>query len=97
MPAYWVAHVNITDPETYKNYSDRAPAALLKYGGKFLARGGRHETLEGDAAQTRVVVLEFESLERALECYHSPEYQEAKTFREGAADIHLAIVESLES
>ena len=65
MPAYWIAQVNVTDPESYRNYSDRVLAVLGKYRAKFLARGGRHETLEGDAAKTRVVVIEFESFERA--------------------------------
>ena len=97
MPAYWVAQVNITDPESYRTYSERVPAVLDKYGARFIARGGRHETLEGDAAKTRVVVVEFESFERALECYRSPEYQEAKRFRDGAGDIQLSIVESLDS
>ena len=96
MPAYWVAQVNVTDPESYRIYSERVPSVLDKYGAKFIARGGRHETLEGDAAKTRVVVVEFESFERAFECYHFPEYQEARAFRDGAGDIQLSIVESVE-
>ena len=95
MPAYWVAHIDITNPDAYKEYASRAPAALEKYGAKFLARGGRQVTFEGDMAKERMVVLEFESLERAIECYNSPEYQEAKSHRDGAADFQLAIVESL--
>ncbi len=97
MPGYWVAQVNVTDPESYAVYSERVPAVLAKYGARFIARGGRHETLEGDAAKNRVVVIEFASFERALECYRSPEYQEARTFRDGAGDIQLSIVESVES
>jgi len=95
MPAYWVASVKVTNPDKYKEYGARAPAALQKYGGKFLARGGRHVVLEGDKGKNRVVVLEFESVERALECYNSPEYQEAMSYRLGAADVQIAIVESL--
>lgn len=94
MPGYWVAQVNVTDLERYKKYSELVPAVLDKYGAKFLARGGRHETLEGDAAKTRVVVIEFESFERALECYHSSDYQEVRKFRDGAGDIQLSVVES---
>ncbi len=57
--AYWVAHVDVPDPETYQNYSHRAPAALGKYGARILARGGRHETLEGDgAANLHLVIVE---------------------------------------
>ena len=95
MPAYWVASVKITNPEQYKEYAARAPAALEKYGGKFLARGGRNVVFEGDKGKNRVVVLQFESLERAVECYNSPEYQAAMAHRIGAADVQLAIVESL--
>jgi uncharacterized protein (DUF1330 family) len=94
MPAFWVAQVNVTDPESYGKYSAVVPAILEKYGGRFIARGGRHETLEGDAAKTRVVVIAFESFESALECYRSPEYQAARKFRDGAGDIQLSIVES---
>lgn len=68
MPAFWVAQVNLTDPESYRRYSECVPAVLDRYGAKFIARGGRHETLEGDSAKTRVVVVEFESFDRALEC-----------------------------
>jgi uncharacterized protein (DUF1330 family) len=95
MAAYWVASVKVTNPDKYKEYAARAPAALEKYGGKFLARGGRHAVLEGDMGKNRVVVLQFDSVERALECYNSPEYQAAMAHRIGAADVQLAIVESL--
>jgi uncharacterized protein (DUF1330 family) len=95
MPAYWVASVNVTNPEKYKEYAARAPAALEKYGGKFLARGGKHVVFEGDKSRNRIVVLRFESLERAVECYNSPEYQEALARRIGAADVQLSIVEAL--
>ena len=95
MPAFWVAQVNVTDLDSYKKYLDRVSAVLEKYGARFLARGGRHEALEGDAEKTRAVVIEFESFERALECYHSPEYQEIRKLRDGAGDIQLSVVETL--
>lgn len=95
MPAYWVASVKITNPEKYKEYAARAPAALEKYGGKFLARGGRNVVFEGDKTKNRIVVLRFDSLERAVECYNSPEYQEALAHRIGAAEVQLSIVEAL--
>jgi uncharacterized protein (DUF1330 family) len=97
MTGYWVAQVNVIDPKSYAQYSEQVPAVLAKYGGKFVARGGRHETLEGDPAKTRVVVIEFDSFERALECYRSPEYQEVRTLRDGAGDIQLSVVEAAKS
>ncbi|MBM3525916.1 MAG: DUF1330 domain-containing protein [Alphaproteobacteria bacterium] len=95
MPAYWIAQVDITDPAAYKGYADRAPAALQKYGGKFLARGGRRQRIEGPEPKSRVVVLEFPSIERAMEAYNSPEYREAMSFRANAADAQIFVVESL--
>ena len=95
MPAYWVAHVNVTDPEIYKNYSDRAPAALGKYGAKFLARGGETHSLEGDN-RARNVVIEFPSVQDALDCYNSAEYQAAVKIRQNVADSELIIVEGVE-
>lgn len=94
MPAYWVARSKINDPVAYKKYTDRIPAILAKYGGKVLTRGGRFKILEGPEKFERFVVIEFPSLERAVECHDSPEYQEAAAFRAGGAgEVELVIVE----
>lgn len=77
MKAYWIAHVDVTDPQQYTEYTQRAPAAFVLFGGKFLARGGRSEALEGRATPQRTVIIEFESYEQAVACYHSPQYQNA--------------------
>jgi len=96
MPAYWIAHVKITDPERYKGYTALAPRAFAKYGARFLARGGVSETFEGTAFE-RQVVIEFPDLEAARTCYSSPEYQAAKAERDGACIAHVSIVAGLES
>ncbi|WPC05743.1 DUF1330 domain-containing protein [Pseudomonas sp. MBLB4123] len=93
MKAYWIAHVEVTDPEQYGEYTRRAPAAFAKYGGTFLARGGRAQALEGRATPPRNVVIEFDSYEQALACYNSAEYQEACGHRQGAAVAEVIIVE----
>lgn len=93
MKAYWIAHVEVTDPEHYSEYTQRAPAAFIKYGGRFLARGGRAEALEGRPTPPRNVVIEFDSYEQALACYHSSEYQQACGHRQGAACAEVIIVE----
>jgi len=93
--AYMIVTVDVTDPDQYRQYTDRAPAAIAKYGGRYLARGGRTVTLEGDTESRRVVVLEFPSLEQAETCYRSPEYQEAKSHREGAANARFFAVEGV--
>ncbi|HUG77622.1 MAG TPA: DUF1330 domain-containing protein [Burkholderiales bacterium] len=94
MPAYWVARSRINDPAEYKKYTDRVPAIIARYGGKVLARGGRYQILEGPQKFQRFVVVEFPSLEQAVACHESPEYQEAAAFRQsGAGEVELVIVE----
>ncbi|MCW8277705.1 DUF1330 domain-containing protein [Pseudomonas sp. PCH199] len=95
MKAYWIAHVDVTDPDQYSQYTQRAPAAFALYGGRMLARGGRCEALEGGPAAQRNVVIEFDSYEQALACYRSEEYQEAKRHRDGAGQAQIVIVEGV--
>ena len=95
MKAYWIAHVDITDPDQYSQYTQRAPKAFAEYGGRILARGGRSEAMEGGTARQRNVVIEFDSYEQAVACYESREYQEAKGHREGAGQAQIIIVEGL--
>ena len=95
MAAYMLVTVDVTDPDQYRQYTDRSPAAIARYGGRFLARGGRTVTLEGEPETRRVVVVEFPSLEQAEACYNSPEYQEAKSHREGAASARFIVVEGV--
>ncbi|VVP83804.1 hypothetical protein PS914_02470 [Pseudomonas fluorescens] len=95
MKAYWIAHVDVTDPDQYSQYTQRAPEAFALYGGRVLARGGRCEALEGGPAAQRNVVIEFDSYEQALACYRSEAYQEAKRHREGVARAQIVIVEGV--
>jgi uncharacterized protein (DUF1330 family) len=98
MSAYWVARSKINDPAEYRKYTDRVPAIIARYGGKVLARGGRYQILEGPQKFQRFVVIEFPSLEQALACHESPEYQEASAFRkDGAGEVELVIVEGGEA
>jgi uncharacterized protein (DUF1330 family) len=89
---YIVSRVDIKDADAYRQYVEAATKAIATYGGKPLARGGRFEELEGHA-RARNVVLEFESFEAARRYYYSPEYQSAKAFREGAAEMDIVLVE----
>src|SRR5215207_7124874 len=97
MVAYWVARSKVNDPEQYKKYADLAPAIIGKFGGKFLARGGKFKVLEGPEKFHRFIVIEFPSLERAVACHDSPEYQAAAAHRkkDGAGELEVAIVESV--
>lgn len=89
---YWIAHVDIRDPERYKDYVATAKPAFEKYGARFLARGGAYEALEG-RGRGRNVVIEFPSLAAARDCYNSPDYQAAKAIRVTVADAEMVIVE----
>jgi uncharacterized protein (DUF1330 family) len=94
MPAYWVARAKIINPVKYKKYTDLVPEILKKFGGKVLARGGRFKILEGSEKFERHVVVEFPSLEDALACHGSAEYQAARKFRlNGVGDNELVIVD----
>jgi uncharacterized protein (DUF1330 family) len=87
MPAYWVARAKITDPVAYKKYTDRVPEIVRRHGGKILARGGRYRIMEGPETFHRHVVIEFPSLEQAVACFESPEYQEAAAFRRAGGGV----------
>lgn len=93
--AYWIAHVTITDPEPYAIYAAGATAAFQKYHAKVLARGGSFHQMEGDG-HARNVVVEFPSLQAALDCYNSPDYQQAKAHRKGAGIANIVFVEGAE-
>jgi len=93
--AYWVAHGDIHDPETYDRYRAANATAFAKYGAKFLVRGGAQTEVEGQT-RARTVVIEFPSLQAATECYHSPEYTAAMAIRLPVSTVDLVIVEGYE-
>ncbi len=81
MPAYFIAEVDVTNPDGYAEYRPLAGASIAQYGGKFLARGGKTELLEGAPEPARVVVIEFADMDAAKRWYNSPEYQAALKIR----------------
>ncbi|MGN6773271.1 MAG: DUF1330 domain-containing protein [Rhizobiaceae bacterium] len=91
---YWLAFVDIDDPEAYAKYVAANAVAFEKYGAKFLVRGGRHEAPE-EPTGGKVVAIEFDSYETAMACYHSPEYQEALKLRVVCSTGRIAIVEGV--
>ncbi|RDW13529.1 DUF1330 domain-containing protein [Paracoccus thiocyanatus] len=92
MTALWISHVTVTDPEAYGRYAKLAGPAIAAHGGVFLARGARHVQLEGQE-RARNVVVRFASVEDAVACYHSAEYQAALEHARNAAERELVIVE----
>jgi uncharacterized protein (DUF1330 family) len=93
---YIIGHINVTNPERYKDYVAANAAPISKYGGRFIVRNGQCEVPEGGMAGRRHVVLEFDSYERAVAFYHSPEYQAALKIREEASTGDLVIIEGYE-
>lgn len=94
--AYWIARVDVRDPEGYKDYVATAKPAFEAHGAKFLARGGKSDTVEG-AGRARNVIIEFASLADASACYHSAQYQKAAAIRQKYADGEIVLVEAVES
>ena len=93
MSAYVVVEIDVKDPERYADYKTMVPASLEAYGGKFLVRGGRAENLEGAWEPSRLVVLEFDSVEQAKRWWNSDEYREARNLRQATADTKMIVVE----
>ena len=89
---YWLARVDVADPERYKSYVAANAEPFRKYGAHFVVRGGRFENPEG-SSRTRNIVIEFPSYQAALDCWKSPEYQEAMKLRLPVSTIDLVIIE----
>ena len=89
---YWIARLDVTDPEGYQAYIAANAEAFRRYGGRFLVRAGRFEMLEGES-RSRNVVIEFADYATALACYRSPEYAAALTLRQGKAFSDLIVIE----
>lgn len=89
---YWIARVDVADLDQYKKYVAANAVPFKKYGARFLVRAGTFESMEG-TNRSRNVVIEFPSYQAALECYRSPEYQEAVRLRLPASEGDLIVIE----
>lgn len=95
MSAYIIVQIDIKDPARYEEYKNLAPASIAKFGGKYIVRGGKTDILEGKWKPSRLVILEFESVQRAKEWWSSEEYSEARALRHQIADAQMIVVEGL--
>jgi len=95
MAAYVITEIDITDPQGYEEYKKMGPPTVATYGGKFIARGGKTEVLEGSWSPKRVVILQFDSVERVKEWWASKEYSAAKQVRHRAAITNMIVVEGV--
>jgi uncharacterized protein (DUF1330 family) len=95
MSAYIVVEVNVKDPERYEKYKNMVAPTLIPYRGRFVARGGTVEALEGDWHPARFVIIEFDSAERARAWWSSHEYAPAKKLRQETADTRMILVHGI--
>lgn len=95
MRGYVIAEITVTDPAAFERYRQAVPATIAAYGGRYLVRGGRAETVEGAGTPGRLVVVEFDSPEQARRWLESPEYREVRPLRENAAEFRMLIVEGV--
>ena len=95
MAGYVIAEVQVTDPERYEEYRRQVEDTIAAYGGKYLVRGGMAEAVEGDAPRGRLVVVEFESYERAKAWYDSEAYAGPKALRQATSNGRLIVVDGV--
>jgi uncharacterized protein (DUF1330 family) len=95
MAAYIIADVEVTNPTEYAEYRRQVPGTLAAFGGEFIVRGGRTEALEGGWAPGRLVVLRFDSWERARAWYRSPGYQAILPLRQRNSRGRLVLVDGV--
>ena len=93
MAAYVIARIRVNDPVQYEEYKKLSPAAVAAFGGEFIVRGGESETLEGTEETRRLVVVRFDSMDRARAFYRSEQYQAARAARDGAAEAQFVLVD----
>jgi uncharacterized protein (DUF1330 family) len=88
-----LADIQVTDPVAYGDYRPRAAASVMRFGGRFIVRGGNVDLLEGEPQPERIVVIEFPDLDTARRWYQSEEYQSALKIRQAASRGRVILVE----
>lgn len=95
MPAYVIAHIDVKDPARYEDYKKMSPVSIQKFGGRFIARGGQAEVLEGTWQPKRLVLLEFPSVEVAKQWWASEDYRPAKELRQATSVGDMIVLEGI--
>ena len=95
MSAYVIVDVNVHDPVAYEKYKQLAAPTVAAYGGKYIARGGKTEVLEGSWTPGRLVILEFETIDQARAWLDSPEYAPIRRMRHDTADSKMVVIEGV--
>ena len=95
MPAYVIAHIDVKDPVRYEDYKKMSPVSIQKFGGRFIARGGHTDVLEGTWQPKRLVLLEFPSVEVAKQWWASEDYRPAKELRQATSVGDMIVLEGI--
>ena len=95
MTAYVIVDIDVHESVGYEEYKKLAPAAVELYGGKYIARGGKTETLEGDWSPSRLVILQFDNSEQAKKWLNSEEYREARAMRHRTANSQMVVIDGV--
>ncbi|HKY52744.1 MAG TPA: DUF1330 domain-containing protein [Anaerolineales bacterium] len=95
MTAYVIVDIQVTDPVGYEEYKKLVPPIVELYGGKYIARGGKTEVLEGDWSPSRLVILEFENSEQAKKWLNSPEYSQPREMRHKTTKSNMVVIEGV--
>ncbi len=95
MTAYVIVDIDVQDQTVYEKYKALAPATVEAYGGRYLARAGRTEKLEGEWVPKRLVILQFDTLERAKQWHDSPDYRPIQQLRHQAAHSNMVVIEGV--
>ena len=95
MTAYVIVDINVTDPDRYEEYKKLAPPIVEMYGGKYIARGGKTETLEGDWSPTRLVILQFDNVEQAKKWHDSVEYSVPRKMRQESTISKMVVIDGV--
>ena len=93
--AYLIAHLKVKNSENYKEYVEKVPEIVKKYGGEYLVRGGEYSVVEGEDNYPRIIVIKFPSYEKALEWYNSDEYKPIKQIRLDNANTNGIIIKGV--
>jgi uncharacterized protein (DUF1330 family) len=95
MTAYVIVDIHVTDPDRYEEYKKLAPPIVEMYGGKYIARGGKTETLEGDWSPTRLVILQFDNVEQAKKWHDSVEYSVPRKMRQESTISKMVVIDGV--
>ena len=94
-PGYVIAEVDVTDPTTMQKYGEKVPETLAPFNHRYVVRSSKIQALEGEAPKGGIVIIAFDSVEKAREWWDSPAYEAIKPIRRSAAKSRIYLVEGV--